>query len=116
MPRRLDARAPGFETALSELLADKRETAADVDASAAAIIESVRRHGDAALRDLTQLHDRVDLPPFRMRISAAEIEAAERDCDPGDIQALDLAAERIESYHRRLMPTDLDYVDAEGIR
>ena len=116
MPHRLDARAPGFEAAFSKLLADKRETAADVDAAAAAIIESVRRHGDAALRDLTQLHDRVDLSPTRMRISAAEIEAAARDCSSETIQALDLAADRIESYHRRLMPADLDYVDSVGIR
>jgi histidinol dehydrogenase len=51
-----------------------------------------------------------------MRISAAEIEAAARDCSSEAIQALDLAADRIEAYHRRLLPADLDYVDAVGIR
>ncbi len=116
MPRRLDARAPGFEAAFSALLADKRETAADVDAAVAAIIESVRRHGDAALLDLTKVHDRVELTAATLRISSAEIDTAARGCSADALQALDLAAQRIEAYHRRLLPGDLDYVDAEGVR
>ena len=116
MPRRLSSGAPGFAVDFSALLEDKRETAADVDAAVATIIESVRRHGDAALLDLTELHDRVKLTVRTLRVSAAEIEAAERACSAETIEALDLAAKRIESYHRRLMPADLDYVDAEGAR
>ncbi len=116
MPRRLDTRAPGFGAAVSVLVEDKRETAADVDAAVAAIIESVRRRGDAALLELTERFDRVTLTAQTLRVSAGEIEAAERDCPPAALHALDLAAQRIEAYHRRLMPGDLDYVDAEGVR
>ena len=116
MPRRLDARAPGFEAVFAALLEDKRETAADVDAAVAEIIDSVRRRGDAALLELTQRFDRVELSPRTLRIPVAEIEDAVRGCAAESLQALDLAARRIEAYHRRLLPADLDYVDAEGIR
>jgi histidinol dehydrogenase len=116
MPRRLSTRARDFAAQFGALLGEKRETAADVDASAAAIIESVRRHGDAALLDLTELHDRVELTAATLRISTAEIETAAQSCSAETLQALDLAARRIEAYHRRLLPRDLDYVDAEGIR
>jgi histidinol dehydrogenase len=116
MPRRLDTSASDFEAAFSALLADKRETAADVDAAVAAIIEAVRRRGDAALLELTERFDRVRLTARALRVSAGEIEAAERDCAPEAIRALDLAAGRIEAYHRRLLPADLDYVDAVGVR
>jgi histidinol dehydrogenase len=116
MPRRLVSGTPGFAGEFAALLDDKRETAADVDAAVAAIIESVRRHGDAALIDLTRLHDRVELTARTLRVPAAEIEAAARACSADTLQALDLAAERIEAYHRRLLPGDLDYVDAAGVR
>jgi histidinol dehydrogenase len=116
MPRRLSSRAPDFAVQFAGLLADKRETAADVEAAAAEIIDSVRRRGDAALFDLTELHDRVRLTAKTLRIPASEIGAAERACSADAVQALDLAATRIEAYHRRLLPVDLDYVDAEGIR
>src|SRR5690348_12094500 len=116
MPRRLDARAPDFEAAFAALLADKRETAADVDAAVAEIIDAVRRRGDAALLELTERFDRVKLTKATLRIPADEIATAARSCSAETIQAIDLAADRIEAYHRRLLPSDLDYVDADGVR
>ena len=116
MPRRLDSRAPRFEADFSALLQDKRETADDVDQAVAAIIAEVRARGDAALIELTQKFDRLSLTPARLRVSAAEIEAAGQACAANALEALDLAARRIEAYHRRLLPSDLDYVDAEGVR
>ncbi|HXP74438.1 MAG TPA: histidinol dehydrogenase [Stellaceae bacterium] len=116
MPRRLDARAPGFAADFSALLEGKRETAADVDEAVAAIIADVRARGDAALIELTRKFDRLSLMPAALRISVAEIDAAERACAADALEALDLAARRIESYHRRLLPSDLDYVDTEGVR
>ena len=116
MPRRLDARAPGFAADFSTLLEGKRETAADVDEAVAAIIADVRTRGDAALIELTRKFDRLSLAAAALRISVTEIDAAEQACAADALEALDLAARRIESYHRRLLPSDLDYIDAEGAR
>jgi histidinol dehydrogenase len=116
MPRRLATSDPGFAAAFAALLDDKRETAEDVDAAVAAILADVRARGDAAVIEATKRFDRLDLTPATMRLSTEEIAAAERQCKAETLAALRLAAERIESFHRRLMPEDLDYVDAAGIR
>src|SRR5207253_3545559 len=39
-----------------------------------------------------------------------------RRCGGETMAALRLAAERIEAYHRRQVPGDLDYSDAAGVR
>jgi len=116
MPRRLVSRAPRFAETFAALLRDKRETAADVDEAVVAIIAEVRQRGDAALIELTQKFDRLSLSSTTLRVSRDEIDAAERACAAEALEALDLAGRRIESHHRRLLPMDLDYVDAEGAR
>jgi histidinol dehydrogenase len=116
LPLRLDAAAPGFAAAFATLLAGKREAAADVDAVAAAIIADVVARGDAALIDYTERFDRTTLTTATLRIPAAEIAGAARQCDGKTLAALRLAAERIESYHRRQIPADLDYRDAAGVQ
>ncbi|HUN48235.1 MAG TPA: histidinol dehydrogenase, partial [Stellaceae bacterium] len=116
MPLRLDSAAAGFERDFARLLDDKRETAADVDAAVKEIIADVRARGDAALSDLTRRFDRLDLTVTPMRVSAAEVETAVAQCSRETLAALDLAAERIEAYHRRLVPQDLDFTDAAGVR
>ncbi|MGE5203584.1 MAG: histidinol dehydrogenase [Acidobacteriota bacterium] len=116
MPRRLATGDPGFAADFAALLDDKRETAEDVDTAVAAILADVRARGDAAVIEATKRFDSLDLAPATMRVSAAEIAAAERQCKAETLAALGLAAERIESFHRRLVPEDLDYVDAAGIR
>ena len=111
MARRFDAQAAEFEAAFAALLGEKRESAADVDAAAAAIIEQVRAGGDAALRELTRRFDRHELP---LRVTAGEIAAAERACAAETLAALRLAAERIEDYHLRQRPVDERHDDALG--
>ena len=116
MPRRLATADPGFAREFAALLAEKRETAEEVDAAVAAILAEVRERGDAAVIEATKRFDRLDLTPATIRLAAQEIAAAERQCSSETLSALRLAAERIESYHRRLVPEDIDYVDPQGIR
>jgi histidinol dehydrogenase len=116
MPLRLDARAADFEARFASLLAAKREAAADVDAAVAAIIDAVRRRGDAALIEYTNRFDRTALEPATLRVGAEELAAAAASCDPATLEALRLAADRIEAFHRRQTPDPIDYVDEAGIR
>jgi len=116
MPVTLNTREPGFETAFRALLAAKRETAADVDAAVAEIIDDVAGRGDAALIEYTKRFDRVELSPATLRLSSDEIAAAAKSAPADTVAALRLAAERIESFHRRQLPDGIDYVDAEGVR
>jgi histidinol dehydrogenase len=116
MPHRLDAREPGFEARFATFLTGKRESQQDVNDAVAAIIAEVRKRGDAALVDYTQRFDRLTLNAERIRLTDAEIDAAAAECSAEVREALQFAAQRIESYHRRLLPADLDYLDISGAR
>ena len=100
MPLRLSTSDPGFEEAFRKLLAMKREVSEDVDAAAASIIEDVRRRGDAAVIEYTKRWDRLELSPATMRVDLAETPP----CPQDEIEALQLAATRIEAYHRAQLP------------
>src|SRR5277367_6641109 len=112
----LSTRDGDFEHAFAALLATKRETDADVDDAVAAILGDVNARGDAALVDYTARFDRVTLTPARLRLSPQEI-AETADKAPADmVAALRVAADRIESFHRRQLPQSIDYVDEVGVR
>ena len=116
MPHRLDAGAPGFEAAFDAFLAAKRETLADVEQAVADILAQVRDRGDSALIDYTERFDRVLLRPAELRVGEAELNGAAARCPAETLAALELAAGRIEDYHRRQLPPDLDYRDGAGLR
>jgi histidinol dehydrogenase len=115
MPIRLDARAPDFSEKFRAFLDTKREASADVEQAVRAIIADVAARGDAALIELTQKFDRVDLGTIGMRVTQAELDAATTACDPAALDALNLARDRIESYHRRQLPKDDRFTDALGV-
>jgi histidinol dehydrogenase len=115
MPVNLSTSDPGFESTFSAFLAAKREVSEDVDAAARVIIAHVRRDGDRALHELTRRFDRLDLSELGVRVSEAEIAAAMVASDRQTLAALELAAARIESHHRRQLPSDDRYTDALGV-
>src|SRR5437016_690386 len=112
MARRLDARAADFADAFDTFLHTKREEEEDVAATVRAIIADVRARGDAALIELTERFDKVKL--VSLRLEDSEIDAAEAQCSSEALKALDVAAGRIEAYHRRQVPKDESFVDEAG--
>jgi histidinol dehydrogenase len=114
-PRRLDSRSPRFESDFAGLLALRGTAAANVDAVVAAILEDVRRRGDAALIEYTNRFDRVSFTAADLRVTKAEIAAATAQVPKKTIAALRLAARRIEDYHRRQMPRPFRYRDKAGL-
>jgi histidinol dehydrogenase len=112
MARRLDNSAPDFERAFEALLSANRENDEDVAYAARAIIAEVRARGDAALFDLTEKFDKSR--PTALRLTQAEIDAGEAQCPKAALDALDVAAKRIEAYHRRQMPVDDSFTDDTG--
>jgi histidinol dehydrogenase len=116
MARFLDAGADGFEAKFIELLAAKREAAADVDDTVAKIIADVRARGDEALKEYSLRFDKIDFAQVGLQVSAAEIDAAVAACPPDALAALRLAHERIVAYHRRQAPKDEAFTDALGVK
>ncbi len=116
MPIRLDIRDADFAVGFEGLLHAKREASEDVQTLVAGVIEEVKTRGDAALIDFTARWDRQTLTADTLRFSQEEIDAATAKCDPATLDALDLAAARIEDFHRRQVPEMVDYRDAQGVR
>ena len=113
---RLHTSAPGFEADFAALLDQARETTSRVDAVVRGIIEDVRARGDAALCEYTERFDGVAVAPGALRVTAGEIEAAAAGIGAELADALELAAARIEAFHRLQMPADVETVDAAGVR
>ena len=117
MALRLNSSDAGFAAAFDALATARREVDGDVDAVVAGIIAAVRARGDAALLEYTRRFDRLALDDgAELRVGADEIAAARGRCGKEAVAALELAAGRIEAYHRRQMPDSHDYTDADGIR
>jgi histidinol dehydrogenase len=114
---RLDSRDAGFAATFAGLVADRRESDADVARDVAAIIAEVKRDGDAAVARLTERFDghRLEedadwrIPPAACRDAFAAL--------PGELRAaLELAAARIRAYHEDQRPRNSDRTDAAGVR
>ncbi|HUZ65517.1 MAG TPA: histidinol dehydrogenase, partial [Acetobacteraceae bacterium] len=69
----------------------------------------------AALCEYTARFDRLALTPATIAVPAAEIAAAAAAIPAELLAALDLAATRIEAFHRAQLPADLRMTDAAGL-
>ncbi len=115
MPVRLDSKSADFDAQFRTLLAQKRETSQDVEQVVRGIIADVAARGDRALIDLAAKFDRADLSKLGLRVSVADIDAAAKACKPEALDALKLARDRIEAYHRRQKPSDERFTDPLGV-
>ena len=98
----LSTRDPGFEASFRRLLDAKRESAVDVDAAVASIIDDVARRGDAALIDYTRRFDRLELSASGLRLTRHEIAEGAAAAPAETVAALRLAAERIDAAYLHL--------------
>jgi histidinol dehydrogenase len=87
---------------------------ANVAHGVAAIVERVRREGDAALLDLTQKLDGVRLRS--LEVGDAEIEESGARLSSQQRDAIEAAARNIETFHRPQLPTPIAVDTAAGVR
>ena len=116
MPLKLSQRDADFESRFTTFLECRRSQEDDVDQQVGDIIATVRRDGDQALCAYSQTFDGFSPKPADLVVTAADIAAARAACNPEDLRALDMAAERIEAYHRRQRPSDDHYQDSIGVK
>jgi histidinol dehydrogenase len=77
--------------------------------SVARVIDAVRREGDTAVRRYVKLLDGTELAEFR--IDGEELAEARSRVSPELVAALELAAQRIRSFHQATLPRN--WVDLE---
>lgn len=114
MPQFLNTNDPQFDAKFATFLTQKRENDADVSTAVAQIIERVANEGDTALIELTAQYDHLELTPETLAFSKTEIDTAINAVSATDRAALEIAAERITTYHTHQKPDDKRWTDPLG--
>jgi histidinol dehydrogenase len=115
--RRLSAADADFESKFAALRWSA-ETDASIDGTVAAIVDDVRKRGDAAVLDYTARFDGVEAASVSaLELSREELAAAVATITLEQRRALEAAAERVRSYHERQLDAScrsFAYRDADG--
>jgi histidinol dehydrogenase len=114
---RFATRDPDFESRLSVLLAFEATQDRRIDQTVIAILDDVRKRGDAAVLEYTSKYDRVDRGSLaELEVGKAELERALDGLPPARRDALLQAAARIRAYHERQTLHSWEYEEADGTR
>ncbi len=111
--RRLSTRDADFEARLAALLAFESAQDAQVEATVAAILDDVKRRGDAAVLEYTRRFDRLDAPS----VGALELPRTRLDQALAGLAAdprAALAADRVRAYHERQLTSSWTYTEPDG--
>ncbi len=73
----------------------------EIEEKVAAIIERVKKEGDAALFDFSRQFDHFELTKENIRVSEEEIEAAVKEVEPEFLAVLEKAAANIRRFHEK---------------
>ena len=111
--KRLRASDPDFEPTLRQLLTRDEDAVQGITDTVRELIKDVRARGDEALVELTQRFDQTDLSGG-LAVTEAEIDAAIAACSAEALEALEVAAQRIEAYHLKQQPEDAMWTDELG--
>lgn len=113
--RRLNAQDADFNSQLNELLSWESVSDADVNQRVLDIIANVRSRGDAALVDYTRQFDGLDVAQMSDLILPRErLELALTRITPEQREALEIAAQRVRSYHEKQVQESWRYTEADG--
>jgi len=113
--RTLDTSSPQFEAQFRDLTAPATAFDPDIERQAVAIVEDVRRRGDAALLEYTKRFDRVSARSVaQLEIPASDLRNAFEALAPEPAQALQAAAGRIRSFHQRQLGGEWSFEEPDG--
>ena len=95
--------SPGFENEL-RALTDRPGYPPEIEPQVAAIIDDVRREGNAALVKYAAKFDRVELDPARFRVTDEEIDAAAALLSEREKKAIDTALSQVRDFALATVP------------
>jgi len=115
--RRLNAASPNFGEQLDHLLSWESVSDDGVNQRVLEIIADVRARGDAALVELTQRFDALQVTSMAELILPRErLQLALTRITPEQRKALETAAARVRSYHEKQKQDSWCYTEADGTR
>ena len=110
--KKLNISEDNFKSNLSLLLRNNQETDRDTYNTVLNIINKIQEFGNKALLDLVRKYDGIKVNKVEdLKITQKQLKLAYESLNIQEKQALELAANRIKSFHQRQIPTDLEYQD-----
>ncbi len=115
--QRLKSSTPDFDQKLAALLAFDNAQDPQIDTAVAAILDDVKRRGDAAVLEYTRRFDRVEAASVaQLEITSTEMQRALKELPAAQRSALERAAARVRSYHEKQLAQSWSYTDDDGTR
>ena len=109
---KLNTLEKNFKSNLKFLLRNNQQTDLDIYNTVINIIKKIQDFGDKSLLDLVSKYDGIKVDNIEeLKISQKQLKSAYVSLNIDEKQALDLAANRIKSFHQLQIPTDLEYQD-----
>jgi histidinol dehydrogenase len=100
--RKLDSTSPDFNAQLLSVLAFEASENEAIDRAAAGILADVKQRGDSAVLEYTNRFDKLNATSVAsLEIGQQELRAALDSLPAARREALQIAAERVRSYHER---------------
>jgi len=112
---KLDSQDSAFAQQLDALLCREADTGDDVQGLVAGILADVKKRGNAALCDYTERFDGWACDGDSIEISRERMQQAWNAVSDMDREALQLAANRIRTYHEYQMQKDWQFTDDVGM-
>ncbi|MCR8921558.1 histidinol dehydrogenase [Dasania sp. GY-MA-18] len=113
--KQLDANSKNFAAELDALLAWESVSDHAVVTAVDEIVAGVRARGDAAVVEYTQRFDGLAVNAMaELEMSQAVLQQALKDISDEQRQALELAAQRVRSYHEHQKQASWSYTEADG--
>lgn len=112
---RLSTQQADFDATLTKLLAFE-ETADDkLEATVASILADVKKRGNEAVLEYTRKFDRLpSITEASMELPQSELKAAFEGLPADQKLALEQAAQRVTSYHKKQVQASWTYLDEDG--
>jgi histidinol dehydrogenase len=116
-PLRLATTDSGFDAALAARLHWSADTDAGIEQAVAAILDDVRKRGDAAVLEYTSRFDMQASSMAALELKPSELKAAFAGLPAKQREALEMAAQRVRSYHeaqKKASGESWTYRDGDG--
>ena len=113
--RRFSSLDADFDAKLKALLAFETAQDDSIDEVVANILKDVKKRGDAAVIEYTNRFDRMSAGSLpELEIGQAELKAALNGLPDAQRAALQVAADRVRSYHEKQLMTSWQYTEDDG--
>jgi histidinol dehydrogenase len=113
--RRFSSADADFDGKLKALLAFETAQDDSIDEVVANILKDVKKRGDAAVLEYTNRFDKTNANQLAdLEISQSALQAALNSLPAAQREALQVAADRVRSYHEKQLMASWQYTEADG--